>query len=230
MPRSMMSMLRFILPGSLLLLLPYLSFAQTAQDTVLTNGVRIGVDLGKIAYYFLTDKAHRTFEASADIGYKKLVFVAEAGLSNIKLEKVDTFSYTSNGLFARIGLENNLLKGGDDVIFIGARYGISRYSFAADKILIPDAYWGNYIGSIPVQNGMAHWLEGVGGVKVNVLSNIYIGFTGRLKVSLAQSKYNELDAVFIPGFGKADKNILVGLSYYVFYRFPFKEKNTTPGK
>jgi hypothetical protein len=223
-------MLKFIL-NSLLLLLPVISFAQMAkEDTVLTNGVRIGVDLGKVAYYFLTNNAHKTFEASADIGYKKVVFVAEAGFSNITLEKTDTFNYTSNGLFGRIGVESNLLKGGDDAIFIGARYGLSRFSFAADQILIPDAYWGDYTAPAPKQNGMAHWLEGVGGVKVNVFSNVYIGFTGRLKVRLAQSKYDGLDAVFIPGFGKADKNIMMGLSYYVFYRFPFKEKTAATGK
>ncbi|QHT68655.1 hypothetical protein GXP67_19395 [Rhodocytophaga rosea] len=225
-------MLRFILT-SLLLVLQVTAFAQTArEDTVLSNGVRIGVDLGKIAYYFLTNKGHKTFEASADVGYKKVVFVAEAGFSNITLEKTDTFnySYTSNGLFGRVGVESNLLKGGDDAIFIGARYGVSRFSFAADNILIYDEYWGSYNEPAPKQNGMAHWLEGVGGVKVNVFSNVYIGFTGRLKVKIAQSKYNGLDAVFIPGFGKADKNIMMGLSYYVFYRIPFKEKNTTAGK
>jgi hypothetical protein len=225
-------MLKFIL-GSLLLLLQVVSFAQTAkEDTVLTNGVRIGVDLGKIAYYFLTNKGHKTFETSADVGYKKVVLVAEAGFSNITLEKIDTlnYSYKSNGLFGRVGVENNLLKGGDDAIFIGARYGLSRFSFAADNIFIADPYWGDYTTPSPKQNGLAHWLEGVGGVKVNVFSNVYIGFTGRLKVRLAQSKYEGLDAVFIPGFGKADKNIMMGLSYYVFYRFPFKEKDTAAGR
>lgn len=227
-----MLMLRFIL-SSLLLVSPVFCFAQTAkEDTVLSTGVRIGVDLGKIAYYFLTNKGHKTFEASADVGYKKVVFVAEAGFSNITLEKTDTFNYryTSNGLFGRVGVENNLLKGGDDAIFIGARYGLSRFSFAADNILIPDEYWGDYITPAPKQSGMAHWMEGVGGVKVNVFSNVYIGFTGRLKIRLTQSKYEGLDAVFIPGFGKADKNIMMGLSYYVFYRFPFKEKSNTAVK
>jgi len=220
-------MLRFILLGSLLLVLPAFTFAQTAKDTVLTNGVRIGVDLGKIAYYFLTNNAHRTLEASADIGYKKVVFVAEAGFSNIALKKTGTlnYSYTSNGIFGRVGVENNLLKGGDDAIFIGARYGLSQYIFSADNILLPDKYWGDYTDSAPKQNGLAHWIEGVGGVKVKTFGNIYIGFTGRVKIRLAQSKYDKLDAVFIPGFGKADKSIMMGLSYYVFYRFPFKQKN-----
>ena len=57
----------------------------------------------------------------------------------------------------------------------------------------------------------------------NIFSNIYLGFTARLKVRIAESDYQNLDAIYIPGFGRADKNIRMGLSYYVFYRIPFKE-------
>jgi hypothetical protein len=200
-------------------------FAQTPADTVLTNGIRVGVDIGKIAYYFLTDKAHRTLEFSGDVGYKKVLFVAEAGYSSIRMERVDTFNYnyTSNGLFGRIGVESNLLKGGDDAIFVGARYGISQFNFAASTILIADSLWGDYKGSFPKQNATAHWLEGVAGVKVNIFNNVYLGFTGRIKFRIAASKYEMLDAIHIPGFGRADKNIMMGLSYYVFYRIPFKQ-------
>jgi hypothetical protein len=44
--------LKLFLSSSCLLLLPVWMFAQTPADTVLTNGIRVGVDIGKIAYYF----------------------------------------------------------------------------------------------------------------------------------------------------------------------------------
>ncbi len=215
----MKCILKFIISLSLVLF-SLSGWGQGGRDTISTNGLRLGFDLGKVAYFFLTDNQHRGVEFSADVGYKKVVLVAEAGFSYI-IEDQPLYNYTSNGLYGRLGVESNLLKGGDDVVFIGGRYGISQFSYQATNITIEDEFWGQYNGSFPKENFMAHWLEGVGGVKVNIFSNVFIGFTGRLKIRVAQSSDRELPPLYIPGFGRGAGRTVVGLSYYIFYRIPF---------
>ncbi len=152
----------------------------TKADTVLSNGIRIGFDLSRIGYYFLTNQQFRSFEVSGDVGYKKWVFVVEAGNATIKKEEsflIDSlsngyFGYRSNGYFARVGVERNLLKGGDDAVFYGARYAASVFTFESDGFETRGNYWGpGYQENVARQTFTAHWAELVGGLKVLVWKN-----------------------------------------------------------
>ncbi len=210
---------------SLLLFLPFYGVrAQSISpkaDTVLSNGVRIGFDLSRLSYYYLTNQKFRSFEVSGDVGYKKMLFVVEAGNATIKKED-SLFNYRSNGYFARIGIERNLLKGGDDVVFYGARYAMATFNFESD-FRIPGGVWSDYQGIIDRQSFTAHWAELVGGLKVLVWRNIYFGFTTRIKVKVGFKGNENLGAITIPGFGNSSKNNAVGFNYYIFYRIPFKK-------
>jgi hypothetical protein len=198
--------------------------AQNEVDTVRTYGVRIGVDLGKVAYFFLTNQTNRTLEFAADMNYKNILLAGEAGFSMLNIDK-QNYNYTSNGVFARVGMEHNLLKnGGDNYIFVGARYGISQFSYQVADIVITDQYWPGYNVASDQQSVMAHWGEGVGGVKVNVFSNVFLGFTARFKLRIAQSDYAQVDPLLIPGFGNPAKRNAMGFNYYVYYLFPLKKK------
>lgn len=199
------------------------TYAQDGADTVRTQGVRIGVDVGKIAYYFLTNNTNRTIEFTADMSYKKLLLVGEAGYSLFDINK-ENYTYQSNGLFARVGVENNLLKGGgDNYIFVGARYSISQFSYQVSDILLVDDKWGINTINSRKQSVMAHWGEAVGGVKVNVFGNVFLGFTARFKLRITQSDYAEVEPLLIPGFGNPAKRSAMGFNYYVYYLIPFKK-------
>jgi hypothetical protein len=180
------------------------------------------VDVGKIAYYFLTNRANRTVEFTADATYKNILLVGEAGYSMFNLNK-SNYTYNSNGLFARVGIEHNLLKGGgDNYIFVGARYGISQFGYQVSDIMLTDALWGDISINSDKRNIMAHWGEAVGGVKVNIFGNVFLGFTARFKLRIAQSAYAEVDPLLIPGFGRPARRNAMGFNYYVYYLIPFK--------
>jgi hypothetical protein len=199
------------------------AYAQNGADTIRTQGIRIGVDLGKVGYYFLTNQTNQTLEFAADMSYKKILLVGEAGYSRFNIDK-ENYAYSSNGVFARIGMEHNLLKGGgDNYIFVGARYGISQFSYQVSDIVLADRFWGSYTLNSDKQNVTAHWGEAVGGVKVNVFGNVFLGFTGRFKLRIAQSDYGTVDPILIPGFGRPARRNVMGFNYYVYYLIPFKK-------
>lgn len=200
------------------------TYAQTAAaDTVRSKGIRIGLDLGKVGYYFLTNQTNRTLELAADISYKKILLVGEAGYSMYDINK-ENYSYSSNGLFGRIGIEHNILKnGGDNYIFIGARYGLSQFSYQVADIIVTDKFWGKFQRDPNEQSVMAHWGEAVGGVKVNLFGNVFLGFTARFKLKIAQGDFGNVDPILIPGFGKPDRKNAMGFNYYVYYLFPLKK-------
>lgn len=209
---------------SLWLLCSQAGYAQNGADTIRTQGIRIGVDVGKIAYYFLTNNTNKTLEFSADMSYKKLLLVGEAGYSLLDITK-ETYTYNSNGLFARVGVEHNILKGGgDNYIFVGARYGIGQFSYQASDIELVDDFWENQQANSAKQAVTAHWGEAVGGVKVNVFDNVFLGFTARFKLRIAQSDYGAVDPLLIPGFGNPIRRNAMGFNYYVYYLIPLKKK------
>ncbi len=200
------------------------TFAQSAPpDTVRTDGIRIGLDVGKVGYYFLTNNTNRTVEVTADMAYKKILLVAEAGYSMLDINK-ENYSYSSNGFFGRIGIEHNILKnGGNNYIFIGARYGLGQFTYQVSDIMVQDEFWGDYPVLSSSQSVMAHWGEAVGGVKVNFFGNVFLGFTARFKLRVAESEYGEVAPILIPGFGKPDKRNAMGFNYYIYYLIPFKK-------
>ncbi len=203
---------------------------KSASDTVLSNGLRIGFDLGRVANYYIQNHKNFSLEGSADIGYQRWLGVVELGYGNVKDGRTDVYSYNSNGAFARIGIERNLLKGGDDVVFWGLRYGIGRVSYEYSFYNITDPVWGNTSGSVPKIAAMQHWSELVGGIKAEVLKNIYLGFTLRFRVKLSGNYNTDMAPISVPGYGSALKNTGFGANYYISYRIPFKKPATFPKK
>ena len=197
-------------------------FAQTAgRDTLYTKGVRIGFDLSRVANYFLTERKVRSYEVTADLRLKnKLLYVAEAGLATITKD-APTYTFRSNGYYGRLGIERNMLKGGNDVLFFGARYALSAFNFGSDRFMVTEPYWEEeLVSSYPKENFLAQWLEGVAGLKGNVFGNFYLGFTARFKLRVALSGNRNVGAITIPGFGDASSRSAFGFNYYVFYQIP----------
>ena len=198
-------------------------FTQTAApDTARRSGLRLGFDLSRLANYYITERKVRSLEFSADLTRGKLVYVAEAGGANISKTQ-PTYEFATNGLYGRLGIERNMLKGGNDVMFFGARYALGAFTFGSNRFVAPDTYWGNYVSSIENQNFTAHWLEGVSGLKGNVWRNFYLGFTIRFKLRVALSGNQDLGSITIPGFGDAARRSAFGFNYYVFYQIPFRK-------
>ena len=198
----------------------------SASDTILSNGLRIGFDLGRVANYYLSNQRNFSLESSADVGYQRWLGVAELGYGNVTNGRDQVYDYNSNGVYARIGIDRNLLKGGDDVVFWGLRYGVGRVSYRYSFYAVADSIWGNTSGNIPQSSALQHWGELVGGLKAMVMKNIYLGFTVRFRVKLNGNYESETGPILIPGFGKAASNTAFGANYYISYRIPFSKPAT----
>jgi hypothetical protein len=72
------------------------------------------------------------------------------------------------------------------------------------------------------------WAEVVMGVKIQLVKQLYIGFTGRFKFGSTIQGVNNLIPFEVPGYGTYAKKNVFGLNYVVYYRFRFRDKPLIP--
>ena len=70
----------------------------------------------------------------------------------------------------------------------------------------------------------ARWVEVVAGIKVKMLNNIYMGFSLRLNRLMSDTRPENFDNLYIPGFNKkTDENVWgAGFNYTLTYAIPVK--------
>jgi hypothetical protein len=192
-----------------------------------TYGPRIGFDLAKIPPYFLSPQK-QGFELSLDAELLVNLYpVVEIGRSRFTFES-DNYDHYCIGSYFRVGFDYNILAYYNeipyDMGFIGLRYGYSDLTYRTDNITIHDSYWGNFSGSIPEAQMDAHWLEITGGLRTEVFSNFFMGWTVRGKFMLNKTEPALLYPNEIAGYGKGNRKSLLGVSFSVFYKIPVYRK------
>lgn len=233
-------MLKYII--SLIFLL--IGFIAQAQDTIAkpkyfdTYGLRIGTDLIKASRNFW-DKNYNGFEISGDYRLDKKKYVAiEFGIED-KFTEEDQLTFTTKGMFIRAGLDYNVYENWLDMnnmIFIGGRYGFASMSQTLNSYNIyeTNSYFQNQtIYPNSTTNALsAHWLEFIAGVKAEVAKNLYLGFTFRMKLLLAQKQPADFENLYIPGYGKKFSGSMgAGFNYSISYNIPlFKKQNKKESK
>ncbi|MEN8156855.1 MAG: DUF6048 family protein [Bacteroidota bacterium] len=215
---------RYFFKGVLLLLL---SMPVAGQDTLRTYGPRIGIDLSRFIYYF-TDPAEIGAEVSADLEvYKDLFPVFELGYST-QSDLIGQTSYASGGTYARIGVDYNVLPVTDrsvhHSITIGFRYATSIFSHSAEQITLQSGYWGDYFIESYENNLNGNWLELVGGMKAELLPNLFLGWSLRYKILLNPDMDPRVTPLLIPGYGKGTEARGFGFTYSVFYKIPLLKR------
>ncbi len=199
----------------------------SGKDTLRTFGPRIGIDLVPFFYYFTEPKIVGA-ELSVDFEiYKNLYPVFELGYSSTSASE-ETFDYESAGNYARAGIDYNILKLKDrsehHILTVGLRYGISLFKHSSENVLIYSDYWGDYM-SEPYENSLkGHWIELVLGIKVEVVSNLYMGWLLRYKFLLNQDMDPVMIPAHIPGYGNGADTSTFGFSYSIFYMIPLIKK------
>lgn len=193
-----------------------------------TYGPRIGIDLARIPPYFMNPEK-QGFELSVDAELLTNFYpVVEIGKSKLTYES-EQYDHYCNGAYFRLGFDYNILKYYSDIPydmgFIGLRYGYSELTYHTDNITIQDKYWGDFTSSIPEADMDAHWLEVTGGLKTEIFSNFFMGWTVRWKFMLNKTEPALLYPNEIAGFGKGNKKSLLGVSFSVYYKIPvYKNK------
>jgi hypothetical protein len=118
----------------------------------------------------------------------------------------------------------------ENMIYVGMRYGISSFSHALNsyKIYDPTNYYGeNTVISGTNYNGLtANWIEIIGGVKAELFSNLYLGFSLRLNYLVSNKKPDGFDNLYIPGFNRTyEGKFGAGVNYTLSYFIPIYKKN-----
>lgn len=199
-------------------------FAQSSNERI--TRIQFGIDLAEFAWkIFESEKLG--VELTADLDLKQNLFpVIETGWNTVKFKK-DFFNYNLSGYFMRVGFNYNLLEyessNDRDILYCGIRYAVSFYNHEVNEIQITDNYWGNHIGDIPQISYYGHWIEFVGGVRTEILKNVFLGWSLRLRFLVGSNFDKNLVPYIIPGFGRKSNTTSFGINYSVFYSLPIKK-------
>lgn len=220
--------------GSILILLlisSFQGFSQKKAEVWRYEGPRFGIDMSRFLMPYMQKGKRSGWELQADVPYKGNWFPTfEFGTQSFD-DKRDGFHYKNNGTYARLGVDMNIVKfeslKDHDFVFIGARYGYSLFNQQTDGISYTN-YWGALNSSVPSRTMNAHWAELVFGMKGELFSNFFLGWTLRAKFPLAVTSDPNIKPYIIPGIGKTSNGVPFDFTVGIYYRFPIFRTKTLP--
>lgn len=213
---------------NLLFLLAVVEPAFSQVSRYAPTAVRVGADPGTFAY-MLFSETRGFWEFEADMDVDRFFVVANYGLSTYKLDE-ETFKYTNDGSYMRLGADMNFLNKDPNlnVAFFGLRYSFSSFTdeleYNTSAIIQKYSGWPETIQNTSNSRVKANWFEMVTGLKIRVVKQLYLGFTLRYKLFMNTNGAEDLRPYYIPGFGKNIGTSSFGFNYYVSYRLPFRKK------
>ena len=222
-----------ILASTLILLLisSLPGFSQHKAEVWRYEGPRIGIDLSRFIVPYLQTGKRNGWELQADVPYKGNWFPTFEFGQQWFDDKRDNFHYKNNGPYARLGVDMNIVKfeslKDHDLVFIGVRYGYSRFNQQTDSIVYSN-YWETSTTSTPLRTMNAHWAELVFGMKGELFSNFFLGWTLRAKFPLSVTNDPLIKPYIIPGLGKTSTDVPFDFSIGVYYRFPIFRTKKLP--
>lgn len=198
-----------------------------AQDTVLFPlKIRAGFDIAGPGIY-LTDKNNINLEGYLSYDRnEKMSYVFEAGHLNYKYSQYN-YDYRSKGVYARIGVDFNLLKPeaslGKYWAGIGLRYGLSFFSSETPSFQYEN-YWGTVTSSIPSKKSTGHFIEVAPGVRTQIFKHLSMGWTIRMNLLISGGGGKDLKPIYFPGYGNGGNRTSAGFSYFISWNIPYRIK------
>jgi len=191
------------------------------------RGLRLDIDLVPIASNFIYKGERFGYEAGVYANLKHKYFPSfEMGFAGANKTSNDALSFKTSGLYARVGVDFNLIKPKKDkiptnnIFFAGIRIGFAPFSYTYTNAIVQNDYWGTAISqNIDNVTTTKVWFEIVAGMRVEVLKNIYMGWTVRNKKLFGEDVPGELSPWYIPGFGVKGEGSSWGVNYSIGYRF-----------
>lgn len=219
-----------------LLLLTWLGNAQEKNTAVKDSvpvkkeryGLRVGVDLFKLTRSFY-ETDYRGLELVGDYRLTRRHYLAtEIGNENKTVDD-EQLNFTTKGTYIKAGFDYNTLQNWgnmENIISVGLRYGVSSFSQTLNSYTIynPNQYFGEspLVISGEKNDGLtAQWIEVVAGMKAEVFTNVFVGFSFRLNRLISQKLPDNFDNLYIPGFNRTyNGDFGVGFNYTVSYFIP----------
>ena len=205
------------------------------KDKWLTiNKLRLGVDLFK-PIKSSSEGDNLNYEIVGDLQVTENLYLAGEYGSIDRVIEDENINFNSSGNFLRIGFNYNMFNnwvGMDNSIYLGLRYATSNFSNSILDYTVrnQDSYFSNLVDSEyqtnEYSNLSGNWIEIVAGLKVETFNNVYLGFSLRLNKLLSNSKPDNFDTLFIPGFNKVtdDNTFGSGFNYTLTYSIPLRKK------
>ncbi|NCF31435.1 MAG: hypothetical protein GWP29_06095 [Bacteroidetes bacterium] len=195
--------------------------------------IRFGLDLSKPVMAQL-DKDFCGLELVGDIRlFSEFYGAIELG-NEKKTQQSEQINFTTTGSYLKLGFDYNLYenwKGMNNAIYLGMRIG---NSFFKQKVNEYEPYQINHYWTTEIiKNGpeireqdalSARWVEFIAGIKVKMINNLYMGFSIRLNRLINDTRPDNFDNLYIPGFNKkTDENVWgAGFNYTLTYSIPVK--------
>ncbi|MEX0996258.1 MAG: DUF6048 family protein [Flavobacteriaceae bacterium] len=208
---------------------------ETTNDTLVHKekfGLRAGIDLFKPART-LFDENYSGFEVMADYRvYKNYYAALELG-NEQKTTFDDNLTSKGDGSYFKLGFDynaHNNWAGLNNMIFAGLRYGLSSFSqeLIEYQIATVAPFFPPDIRTEPIVfDGLTvHWVEFIVGLKTEIFNNLYLSLNLQLKNRVSETKPDNFDNLFIPGFGRTYENSKfgAGFGYGISYLIPIVKK------
>lgn len=196
-------------------------------------GLRVGLDLAKPLRTAL-EAGYTGFEVMADFRVSKN-FYAALELGTEEKERFEqNLNSTASGSYFKLGADYNAYNnwvGLNNAIFAGLRYGFSTFKqeLLSYGIYTRDQSFQEFTLRQEPQSfeGLnASWIELIVGVKTELLNNLYLSINLQLKRRVSETKPENFDNLYIPGFNRTydDSVFGVGYGYTLSYLIPIFKK------
>lgn len=198
------------------------------------GGLRIGLDLSRfVVTAFQPYRKEIGIVADARIT-SNMYLAGELGYNNTS-HSDSNYTYKGNGVYTTIGIDYNFLKKQEPrerhIVYGGIRYGFAHLSYEAPSYTIYNGYWGEKTtGSFPQTSINTHWVELILGMKVEVLTNLFLGWNIREKLLITNVKNSDFPPIVIPGYGNASKKASFDVQYTISYCLPLWKVKTSFAK
>jgi hypothetical protein len=193
--------------------------------------MRFGVDLSRPIIQ-LIQKETIGIEITGDFRLAKNWYIAtEFGFESEPTTE-EYLQFHTKGSYTKLGFNYNLyenLKGINNEIYFGIRYGFSQYqqeliSFTA--LDLTNYFQNHHLTANEVHEGLsAHWGEIHFGLKVETLPNLFLTAGVHFKKLFSGEENLTFNQLYIPGIGDVllNKNA-VGFNYTLSYNIPLAKK------
>ena len=201
-------------------------------------GVRVGVDLFKLGKSFF-EEGYQGLEFLGDYRLTKNYYLAgELGNENRTVQE-DRLNYTTKGTYFKVGFDYNVYENWldmENLIYLGFRVGVSAHSQELNtyKVYNTNPYFGEApatVSGMKYEGLSAQWGEILLGIKAELFSNVYAGFSARINFLVNEKEPDGFENLYIPGFNKTYSSPFgVGFNYSISYFIPIYKKKIEPKK
>lgn len=198
----------------------YVAIEEQKQHLVLFQGFTLSVDAYGPVAYAVSD--YGTMEAALRLNLKNTFFpIVEMGYGKCSKEDFNSkVSYKVNAPFLRVGMDINMLKDKfqSNRLYLGARYGISKFKYDVAGPAMKDPIWGGSESfSMNDIDCTSHWAEFIFGVEVKIVKNFHMGWAVRYKREIASTKSDYSKPNCIPGYGYTTNSTCWGGTYSLIF-------------